>query len=128
MRKLYDFPDIGERITETERRAQQAERDAIDRYLTAFMAERIGGRFAGRISGVTRFGLFVVVTETGASGIVPFATLPDDYWQYDEREQSVTGRHTRKVYRLAQEVDVLLSRSQPCNRGHGVSCSGQRSA
>jgi ribonuclease R len=115
--QIARFPDIAEQITETERRAQQAERDAIDRYLAAFMAARIGGRFAARISGVTRFGLFVVVTETGASGIVPFATLPDDYWQYDEREQSVTGRHTRKVYRLAQEVDVLLSEANPVTGG-----------
>jgi ribonuclease R len=111
------FPEIGDRITETERRAQQAERDAIDRYLTAFMADRIGGRFAARISGVTRFGLFVTVTETGASGIVPFATLPDDYWQYDEREQTLTGRRTQKVYRLAQEVDVLLSEANPVTGG-----------
>jgi ribonuclease R len=81
------------------------------------MASRIGGRFAARISGVTRFGLFVTVTETGASGIVPFATLPEDYWQYDEREQTVTGRHTRKVYRLAQEVDVLLSDANPVTGG-----------
>jgi ribonuclease R len=115
--QIGDLPEIGERITETERRAQQAERDAIDRYLTAFMASRIGGRFAARISGVTRFGLFVTVTETGASGIVPFATLPEDYWQYDEREQTVTGRHTRKVYRLAQEVDVLLSDANPVTGG-----------
>jgi ribonuclease R len=103
------FPDIADRITETERRAQQAEREAVDRYLAAFMAERVGGRFAARISGVTRFGLFVTVTETGATGIVPFATLPDDYWQFDERDQTVTGRRSRKVYRLAQEVEVLLS-------------------
>jgi len=111
------FPEIGERITETERRAQQAERDAIDRYLTAFMAERIGGRFAARISGVTRFGLFVTVMETGASGIVPFATLPDDYWHYDEREQTLTGRRTQKVYRLAEEVEVLLSEANPVTGG-----------
>ena len=115
--QIANFPEIGERITETERRAQQAERDAIDRYLTAFMAARIGGRFAARISGVTRFGLFVSVTETGASGIVPFSTLPSDYWQYDEREQTVTGRQTRKVYRLAQEVDVLLSEANPVTGG-----------
>jgi ribonuclease R len=111
------FPDIGDRITETERRAQQAEREAIDRYLTAFMAARIGGRFAARISGVTRFGLFVTVTETGASGIVPFAALPDDYWHHDEREQTLTGRRTQKVFRLAQEVDVLLSEANPVTGG-----------
>ncbi|MDR3529473.1 MAG: ribonuclease R [Rhodopila sp.] len=111
------FPEIGDRITETERRAQQAERDAIDRYLAAFMAEKVGSRFAARISGVTRFGLFVTVTETGASGIVPFATLPDDYWHYDEREQTLTGRRTQKVYRLAQEVEVLLSEANPVTGG-----------
>jgi ribonuclease R len=111
------FAEIGERITETERRAQAAEREAIDRYLTAFMAARIGGRFAARISGVTRFGLFVTVTETGASGIVPFATLPDDYWHYDEREQTLTGRRTQKVYRLAQEVEVLLSEANAVTGG-----------
>jgi ribonuclease R len=103
------FADTGERITETERRAQAAERDAVDRYLTAFMSDKIGSRFNALISGVTRFGLFVTVTETGASGIVPFATLPDDFWQYDEREQTVTGRRTQQVFRLAQEVEVLLS-------------------
>jgi ribonuclease R len=107
--QVPDFLEISDRITETERRAQQAERDAIDRYLTAFMAVRIGERFAARISGVTRFGLFVIVTETGASGIVPFTALADDYWQYNEREQTLTGRRTNKVYRLAQEVEVLLS-------------------
>jgi ribonuclease R len=115
--EITAFPETGDRITETERRAQQAERDAIDRYLAAFMAERIGGCFAARISGVTRFGLFVTVTETGATGIVPFATLPDDYWQFDEREQTLTGRHTQKVYRLAEEVEVLLSEANPVTGG-----------
>jgi ribonuclease R len=111
------FAEVGDRITETERRAQQAERDAVDRYLAAFMNDRIGGRFAARISGVTRFGLFVTVTETGASGIVPFATLPDDYWQYDERGQTLTGRRTHRVFRLAEEVEVLLSEANPVTGG-----------
>ena len=115
--QITEFPDIADRITETERRAQTAEREAIDRYLTAFMSARIGGHFAARISGVTRFGLFVTVTETGASGIVPFGSLPDDYWQFDEREQTLTGRRTQKVYRLAQEVEVLLSEANPVTGG-----------
>jgi ribonuclease R len=128
------FPEIGDRITETERRAQTAEREAIDRYLTAFMAARVGGHFAARISGVTRFGLFVTVTENGASGIVPFATLPDDYWHYDEREQTLTGRRTQKVYRLAQEVEVLLSEANPVTGGmvfhvlEGVPADSERRA
>ena len=115
--QVSEFPEIGDRITETERRAQTAEREAIDRYLTAFMSARVGGFFAARISGVTRFGLFVTVTETGATGIVPFASLPDDYWQFDEREQTLTGRRCQQVFRLAQEVDVLLSEANPVTGG-----------
>ncbi len=115
--EVETFPETGERITETERRAQAAEREAIDRYLSAFMSDKIGARFAARISGVTRFGLFVTVTESGASGIVPFATLPDDFWQYDERDQTVTGRRTQQVFRLAQEVEVLLSEANPVTGG-----------
>ncbi len=111
------FQAIGDHITATERRGQLAERDAIDRYLAAFMAEKVGSQFAARISGVTRFGLFVTVTETGASGIVPMTTLPDDFWQYDEREQTLTGRRTQFVFRLAQELDVLLSEANPVTGG-----------
>jgi ribonuclease R len=115
--EVETFPETGERITETERRAQAAEREAVDRYLSTFMSDKIGARFAARISGVTRFGLFVTVTESGASGIVPFATLPDDFWQYDERDQTVTGRRTQQVFRLAQEVEVRLSEANPVTGG-----------
>ncbi len=111
------MPDIGDRITATERRAQLAERDAIDRYLTAFMATKVGETFEARISGVTRFGLFVTVTQSGASGLVPFASLPDDYWHFDEREQTLTGRRSRHVFRLGQDVDVLLSEANAVTGG-----------
>ncbi len=111
------YPAVGEHITQTERRAQLAERDAIDRYLAAFMAEQVGARFAARISGVTRFGLFVTITQSGASGIVPMATLPDDFWQHDEREQTLTGRRSHIVFRLGQAVEVLLSEANPVTGG-----------
>ena len=111
------FEATADHITATERRAQLAERDAVDRYLAAYMADKTGAHFAGRISGVTRFALFVTVTESGASGIVPIATLPDDYWQHDAREQTLTGRRTRQVYRLAQEVEVRLAEASPVTGG-----------
>ena len=111
------FPDTALHITSTERRAQLAERDAIDRYLAAYMADKTGAHFAGRISGVTRFALFVTVTESGASGIVPVSTLPDDYWQHDARDQTLTGRRTRTVFRLAQEVEVRLAEASPITGG-----------
>jgi ribonuclease R len=109
--------DTADHITATERRAALAERDAVDRYLAAYMAEKTGADFAARISGVTRFGLFVTVADSGASGIVPIATLPDDYWQHDEKEQTLTGRRTRVVFRLAQEVDVRLAEASPVTGG-----------
>ena len=106
------FPQTALHITSTERRAQFAERDAIDRYLTAYMADKVGANFAARISGVTRFGLFVTVAENGASGLVPVRSLPEDYWQYDEREQTLIGSRTRLAFRLAQAVEVRLAEAK----------------
>ena len=111
------FPETAEHITGTERRAQLAERDAVDRYLAAYMAEKVGERFAARISGVTRFGLFVTVTDSGASGIVPVSSLPDDYWQHDEGEQTLTGRRSHLVFKLAQDVEVRLVEATPVTGG-----------
>jgi ribonuclease R len=89
------FADTAEHITATERRAQLAEREAIDRYLAAFMTDKVGAHFAARISGVTRFGIFVTLAENGASGLLPMSALPDDYWQYDETAQTLTKRRRR---------------------------------
>src|SRR5580658_901135 len=111
------FPDTATHITSTERRAALAERDAIDRYLAAFMADKVGARFAARISGVTRFGLFVTVLPGGATGIVPMSSLPDDFWHHDEMEQTLTGQRTRQVFRLAQDVDVRLAEANPVTGG-----------
>ena len=115
--EVAGFADTGEHITATERRAALAERDSIDRYLAAYMAEKVGAHFAARISGVTRFGLFVTVAESGASGLVPVATLPDDFWLHDERDQTLSGRRTRMVFRLAQEVEVRLAEASPVTGG-----------
>ncbi len=111
------FPDSAEHITATERRAALAERDAIDRYLTAFMADKVGQHFDARISGVTRFGLFVTVAGNGASGLVPVSSLTSDFWVHDEATQSLTGRRTRTSFRLAQEVEVRLAEATPLTGG-----------
>jgi ribonuclease R len=107
------FPETAEHITATERRATLAERDAVDRYLAAFMADKIGARFMARISGVTRFGLFVTVPVSGATGLVPMNSLADDYWHLDETDQTLTGRRSRKVFRLSQDVEVRLAEANP---------------
>ena len=111
------FPDTAEHISATERRAALAEREAIDRYLAAFMADKVGAVFAARISGVQRFGLFVTLADSGASGLIPMAALPDDYWLYDEATQSLAGRRTRMTYHLAQDVEVRLSEASPVTGG-----------
>jgi ribonuclease R len=111
------FPDTAEHITQTERRAAAAERDAVDRYLAAYMADRVGNLFDARISGVTRFGLFVTVEENGASGIVPLASLPDDRWQLDEAGHGMTGRSTGLTFTLGQPVEVQLASATPRTGG-----------
>jgi ribonuclease R len=109
--------DICEHITGTERRAAQAERDAVDRYMAAFMADKLGCIFDARISGVTRFGLFVTLTDTGASGMIPLSALPDDFWMHDEATQSLSGKRSRVVFHLAQIVSVRLVEAKPVTGG-----------
>ena len=111
------LPDTAAHITATERRAALAERDAVDRYLAVHMADKVGATFAARISGVTRFGLFVTVAGTGASGLVPVSSLPDDFWMHDEASQTLNGRSTRISFRLAQEVEVRLAEASPVTGG-----------
>jgi len=109
--------DTCEHITATERRAAQAERDAVDRYMASFMADKLGCIFDARISGVTRFGLFVTLADTGASGMIPLNALPDDFWMHDEATQSLSGKRSRMVFRLAQAVSVRLVEAKPVTGG-----------
>lgn len=111
------LPDTGEHISATERRAALAERDAIDRYLAAYMADKVGATFPARISGVQRFGLFVTLAGSGASGLVPTSALPDNHWVYDAGAQSLSGRRTSMTYRLAQDVEVRLTEASPVTGG-----------
>jgi ribonuclease R len=115
--ELPRLAETCEHITATERRAALAERDAIDRYLAAFMADKVGTLFSARISGVTRFGLFVTVTGNGASGLVPVSTLPDDFWIHDPAAQTLTGRRRGLSFRLAETVEVRLAEASPVTGG-----------
>jgi len=115
--EIARFEETAEHITATERRAALAEREAVDRYLAAFMADKCGAQFPARISGVTRFGLFVTLADTGASGLVPLSALPDDFWIHDETTKSLTGRRTRMAYHLAQSVEVRLMEASPVTGG-----------
>jgi ribonuclease R len=111
------FPELGERISDAERRATAAERDAVDRFTAAFLAERVGATFMGHISGVTRFGLFITLAESGADGLVPMSALSDDYYEHDEARHSLVGRGAGRVYRLGDEVEVRLAEADAITGG-----------
>ncbi len=111
------FVRLGQHISATERRAATAERDAVDRYVAAFLAERVGEVFVGGITGVTRFGLFIMLRESGGSGIVPISSLPSDYYDHDEHRHSLIGRRWGRVYRLGETVAVRLVEARPITGG-----------
>jgi ribonuclease R len=108
-----DLPEIAARISAAERRAMAAERDTIDRLVAHWLADRIGATFNGRISGVTRAGLFVKLDETGADGFVPMRSLGSDYFVYDESRHAITGRQTGETHRLGDLVEVKLIEAAP---------------
>jgi len=112
-----DFAEMGEHLSDTERRASGAERDAVDRFAALYLSERIGSLFKGRISGVTRFGLFVELNETGADGLVPIRTLNDDYYEHNESRHMLVGKRHGRVYRLGAEVEVMLMEADPITGG-----------
>ncbi len=90
-----------------------AERETVDRLIAHFLADRIGATFEGRISGVTRAGLFVKLNDTGADGFIPARTIGDDYFQYREHEHAMVGRSTGETHRLGDEVTVRLVEAIP---------------
>ncbi|MEO0785950.1 MAG: ribonuclease R [Pseudomonadota bacterium] len=109
--------EIASHITDTERRSMAAERDATDRYLALFLEDRIGAEFEGRITGVTKAGLFVRLAETAADGFVPISSLSDDFWVFDDGAMRVTARRSGKHFGLGQTVTVRLKEVAPLQGG-----------
>jgi ribonuclease R len=105
--------EVAARISAAERRAMKAERETVDRLIAHFLVDRIGATFAGRISGVTRAGLFVKLDETGADGFIPARTVGDDYYRYHEARHALIGDHTGETYRLGDTVTVKLVEAAP---------------
>lgn len=109
--------ETAETISNTERRAMAAERDSNDRYIAAFMESKVGLSFEGRISGVTRFGLFVRLDETGADGLVPIRTLPGGYFNHDEDRHRLIDHDTGLSFSLGETVTVRLEEATPLTGG-----------
>jgi ribonuclease R len=105
--------EISAKISAAERRAMAAERETIDRLIAHFLADRIGATFDGQISGVSKAGLFIKLSETGADGFVPAATIGNDYYRYDEATHSMRGEDTGETYRLGDKVEAKLVEAAP---------------
>jgi len=100
--------EISEHISSTERRAMAAERDAKDRYIARYLEKNIGATFDARISGVTKFGLFIALDETGADGLIPARELGQEFYVFDEKSKSLIGAQSGDTYRFGRKVKVRL--------------------
>lgn len=116
----FDRDNLGETgtlISDAERRSMAAERDTTDRYLAAYLADRVGAEFPGRISGVQRFGLFVKLDGTGADGLVPIRAVGREFFHFDAGSQTLMGADTGTVIGIGQRVLVRLVEAAPVTGG-----------
>lgn len=116
-RDIETLKSTGEHISDTERRSMMAERDTNDRYLAAFLSERVGEAFTGRISGVAKFGVFVRLNDTGADGLIPIRSLGREYFHFDRDSATLTGSDTGLVIGLGQRVTAKLAEAAPVTGG-----------
>jgi ribonuclease R len=90
-----------------------AERETVERLIAAHLSDKIGASFEGRISGATRAGLFIRLSETGADGFIPASMLGDDYFRHDEVLHALIGSRTGRMHRLGDIVTVRLVEAAP---------------
>jgi ribonuclease R len=107
------FEQIGEQISMLERRAMEAERDTVDRYVAAFLADQVGQLVQCRISGVQPFGFFATVEDLGGDGLVFAKDLGREYFRYDEAAKALVGDETGETYRVGQRLTLRLAEANP---------------
>ena len=113
---IEELHDIAEESSQSERRADDAERELMEWKKVKFMQERVGEEFDGLIISVTKFGFFVELTDLFVEGLVPLDTLTDDRYTYHENTREIIGQRSRKVYRLGQKIRVLVDRIDPVEK------------
>ena len=113
---LDELHEIAEESSQSERRADDAERELMEWKKVKFMQDRVGEDFDGLITSVTKFGFFVELTELFVEGLVPLNTLIDDRYTYHENTREIIGQHSRKIYRIGQRIRVLVDRIDPVER------------
>jgi ribonuclease R len=107
------FERTGEQISMLERRAMEAERETIDRYVAAFLADQVGQLVECRITGVQPFGFFATVEDLGGDGLVLAQTLGQEYFRYDEAARQLIGDETGEIYRVGQRLTLRLAEANP---------------
>ena len=107
------FDEIGEQISRLERRAMEAERETVDRYVAAYLADQIGQVVLCRITGIQPFGFFATVVEFGGDGLVPVSTIGEEYFRYDEKAQQLVGEDSGTTHRLGQKLRLRIAEANP---------------
>ena len=107
----------GELISQLERRAMEAERETLDRYVAAYLSERVGEIVDCRITGVQPFGFFATVEGLGGDGLVPVSTLGTEYFRYDEASQSLVGDDSEEAFSPGQRLKLRLVEANPVSGG-----------
>ncbi len=105
------LPEIARQASERERIAVDAERELIQQKKVRFMANKIGFAYTGLITGVTAFGLFVLLEDVFVEGLVHISSLHDDYYVHDEKSHRLVGRSRKRSYQLGQTVNVVVAQA-----------------
>jgi ribonuclease R len=113
---LDELHSIAEESSQSERRADEAERDLMEGKKAKFMQDRVGEDFDGLITSVTKFGFFVELTDLFIDGLVPLNTLTDDFYAYHENTRQIIGQRSRKTYSMGQRIRVLVDRIDPVEK------------
>ena len=112
-RDRENLKTICDAISTAERRAMEAERDTIDRYVAAWLSGRVGETFKARITGVQSFGFFATILGLGGDGLVPVSTLGREHFRYDEASQSLTGEDSGERYASGDRLELKLAEANP---------------
>ncbi|MEN9683516.1 MAG: hypothetical protein RLZZ427_1267 [Pseudomonadota bacterium] len=112
-RDRADLTRVSEAISAAERRAMQAERETIDRYVAAWLSARVGEVFTTRVTGVQRFGLFATIVGLGGDGLVPVSVLGDERFFHDERANVLEGERTGTRYAIGDVLQLRLAEANP---------------
>ena len=104
---------VSDAISQAERRAMEAERDTIDRYVAAWLSGRIGATFEPRITGVQSFGFFATITGLGGDGLVPVSTLGREHFRHEEAAQALVGEDSGTRYAVGDRLKLRLAEANP---------------